>query len=387
MLLIVLASGLALAAGAWFVYQQWQTQDQTLRAQWSAQWAQSQAAVDQARTQAQRALAALQAQSAQLAGLQADQARMTTQLQNLEQRVDVVPPVVDKDSPALLLGEVGRLVDLAQQSVRLTGDASTALLALQSAQTRLAGRDEWVTLAQALQEDMERLRAVPVVDVVLLASQLDDLSALLRQAPLLLPETLPEHVTEHVRVQGPGMAASRQADALAVPVEPSTVAQDAVWWRTAWHQTRTWSQRTWQAIAQDLRGLIDVRRVDDATALLISPDQTAMLRETLQHRVAAARLAMLMRQPALWRSELSALQDALDARFDRRQDAVRQAQALLHALRDTPIRVELPTLEDSARATQTQREIWLRSRQGSESAPESGGSEPLTTLTADSERS
>jgi len=386
-LLTLVTSGLVLAIGVWFVYQQWQTQNQTLHAQWSAQLAQSQAAAEDARTQAQRALVAWQTQTAQLAELRADQARTAAQLQGLEQRVEAVPPAVDKDSPVVLLGEVDRLVDLAQQSVRLTGDAGTALLALQSAQARLLGRDEWVALAQALQEDMERLRAVPVVDVVLLASQLDDLSALLRQAPLLLPETLPEHVSEHVRGQGPGMAAPRQADALAVPVEPSTVAQDAVWWRTAWNQTRTWSQHAWQAIAQDLRGLIDVRRVDDATALLISPDQTAMLRETLQHRVAAARLAVLMRQPALWTSELSALQDALDMRFDHRQDAVRQAQALLRTLRDTPIRVELPTLEDSTRAIQAQREIWLRSQQDSEPAPESGASESLTTLTTDRERS
>jgi len=374
--LIALVLGSALAAAGWFGYQQWQM----LRAQWSAQLTQSQAAAEVARTQAQRALAALQTQTAQLAKLQADQARTAAQLQSLEQVVDAIPPAAGKDSPAMLLGEVGRLVEIAQQSVRLSGDVNTALLALQSAQTRLASHGPWSELTQALGEDIARLRAVPVVDMVLLASQLDDVSALLRQAPLLLPETL--SATVPAEAQDQDSAAQRAPDALTLPTD--SAADDSVWWRSAWQQTKTWSQQAWQAVAQDVRGLVDVRRVDDATALLMSPDQAAMLRDTLQHRVAAARLALLMRAPTLWTAELTALHDALAVRFDRRQATVQQAQALVQNLLQTTIRVDLPALDVSVRAVERQREIWSRAQQDVQSASESSDSALVST---DSERS
>jgi len=359
--LAIIVLGLALVAGGWFAYQQFQTLD----AQWSAQLAQSRAAIARVQTQAQHAVDALQSQTKQLATVQVDQVHMATQLQNLEHLVQALTPVVDHDSPAVLLGEVGRLVEIAQQSVRLGGNVSAALMALESAQQRLVQRNALPGLQQTLEEDMARLRAVPVVDVAWLAARLDDLSALLAQAPLVLPETLPV-----VQQTQDGVATH---ESIVSPPPADTVADAAAsWWQRAWRVTQAWSGQAWQAVTQDLRGLIEVRRVDDAAALLLAPDHAAWLRATLQHRVATARLALLMRQPALWTSELTALGAALDARFDARQAPVQQAQALVRTLLETTITVALPTLEDSVRGVAAQRAMWSRAQQRLTPSPEPG---------------
>jgi len=355
----VIVFSLILTAGAWFGYQQFQT----LRAQWSAQLAQSQAATAQVQVQVQRALDAAQTQATALARLQADQLRTMAQLQNLERTA--TRPVTD--STVILLGEISSLVEIAQQSVQLGGNIGTALMALERAQQRLVDRAQWVELQQALLTDIEHLRAVPAVDAVALAARLDDLSALLHQAPLLLPET----VSAQDRPP-PGVLT------VGVDHAPAAGVEDASWWQGAWRQARVWSQQAWQAVARDLRDLIDVRRVDDATALLISPDQAAWLRSTLQHRVAAARLALLMRQPVLWTSELRAVRDALDARFDVRQVPVQQAQTLVHALLNATVAVDVPSLE-STRAIAAQREIWSHASQEVQSAAEFGTSDSAVT--------
>jgi len=381
--LALVALVLALTATVWFGYQQFQT----LHVQWSAQsaeltqLAQSHAATVQAQTQAQRALIALQTQTAQLAALQTNQAQVAVQLQTLQQTVQDIMPSEDDDSPVILLAEVGRLVEIAQQSVRLSGSVQTALVALESAQNRLIQRQALPGVQQALQDDMQRLRAVPAVDVGTLAARLDALSDSLAQA-----EALPGAISS----QGLAVTPVASGDACPDPAGAADTAVDTPWWELAWRHTQAWSRAAWCAVAQDLRGLVQIRRIDDRAALLISPEQTAMLRDTVQHRVAAARLALLMRAPSIWTAQLTAVQQALQTRFDAQQASVQDAQTLLRTLLDTPITVDLPTLDASARAVESQRALWLRMQDGADnptedtSAPMSGVSE---SPSADGERS
>ena len=109
-------------------------------------------------------------------------------------------------------------------------------------------------------------------------------------------------------------------------------------------------------VSQDLRSLFDVRRVDDAAALLMSPDQALRFREVLKQRAVTAQLALMMHQSRIWQTELEQLAQAIDQRFDMRADAAREALKLAQELRDTPIEITLPTVDNSLAAIASARD-------------------------------
>ena len=100
----------------------------------------------------------------------------------------------------------------------------------------------------------------------------------------------------------------------------------------------------------DVRQLIRVRSVDTPQALLLSPGQSYFLRENLKLRLLNARLALLSRNEAAFRSDLIAAQDALQKYFDTRARATQGLQALLRQVQGSNLAVEMPTLSDSLNA-------------------------------------
>ena len=92
-----------------------------------------------------------------------------------------------------MLAEVEQLLILASQQLQLAGNVKGALIALQAADQRLARADKLqvANLRRALNGDMDRLKALPLVDTVGIAVKLD---ALVQQAdtlPLIVAESLP----------------------------------------------------------------------------------------------------------------------------------------------------------------------------------------------------
>src|SRR5690606_13270512 len=114
-------------------------------------------------------------------------------------------------------------------------------------------------------------------------------------------------------------AASPAADA------PASIDPDAAWWQQGWQTAKSWSQEAWGAVSQDLGQFITVRRIDDSSALLMSPDQAARFRETLRLRIMTAQLALMMKQTEVWQAETTALTQAIESRFDQRSAQSRQA--------------------------------------------------------------
>src|SRR5690606_35859585 len=88
------------------------------------------------------------------------------------------------------------------------------------------------------------------------------------------------------------------------------------WWKKAVHNANQWSRTAWNSIRQDLGQFITVRRVDDLTALLMSPEQATRFRETLRLRIMTDQLALMMRQDKVWDAETAVLVKALETRFD-----------------------------------------------------------------------
>ncbi|MEJ6668583.1 MAG: uroporphyrinogen-III C-methyltransferase [Alcaligenes aquatilis] len=327
------------AAGLWY-------QNSLLekhKAELQAQLATNINTTEQARQTAQQALALAQRQSDKLAQLEKSFNDSTEQFHDLSQAFQTM---TDSGSELVLLNDIDHLSTIAQQQLMLGGNVANAIVSLEAAQAQLAraNRVGLASLQQTLNGDLERLRAAATVDVASLSRQLDTLSRYVSEAPLLVPDDVA------------GGANTEALDLSSEAVASAELPADAPWWERSWNTVQQWGGSAWRSVSHDLGQFVSIRRVDDAAALLMSPDQAARLRENLRLRIMAAQLAMMMNQSAVWQTELNAVATALEKRFDTQSNQVQQALRLTRQLQDTRIGARLPTVNNTLAAIESLRQ-------------------------------
>ncbi|MFY0475966.1 uroporphyrinogen-III C-methyltransferase [Achromobacter marplatensis] len=298
--------------------------------------------VAQARKDTREALALAQAQAGRVGELE-DTVRETQSQYNALQLA--WQNFNDGASDELLANDIERLLTIANQQLRLAGNVSNAIVALETAQSRLARADRprFSSLQQAINGDLDRLRAVSTVDIPAQSARIERLVSLVGKAPLLVPDTV-----------APGVAAAGESSPAVAPapvVDPQAgLPADAPWWQRWRAEVVSWPGRAGSALAQELGGLITIQRVDEPAALLLSPEQADQVRGTLRQRLLTVQLAMLMRQPAVWKSELDNVGVTLAKYFDNRSPDTVAALTLARELAQTDIAVRMPDVADSLNA-------------------------------------
>src|SRR5690606_30058375 len=165
-------------------------------------------------------------------------------------------------------------------------------------------------------------------------SQLDTLYGLIGEAPTIVSGAPLVKFGEESEQAAQAQSASEAS-------QQDAAAEDS-WWESSLETAQRWSAEAWSSVKQDLSSLVEVRRVDDQAALLVSPDQSERLRDNMRLRVVTARLALLMRQPEVWTAELSMLEKMLSTRFDGNSAQGREAISLVNSLAKTPVAIDLP---------------------------------------------
>ncbi|MGE5492121.1 MAG: uroporphyrinogen-III C-methyltransferase [Actinomycetota bacterium] len=264
--------------------------------------------------QAQDQMAALQARVGGLESKQAEFQGQTQELQNLYQ------DIARSRDDALVL-EVEQAITLAAQQLQLAGNVQAAILALQTADAKLArvDRPQFIALRKTLAKDLDRLRSLPLVDVPGLSLRLENAIVAADKLPLAM--------------EGRPRAPEKTAAAKAAPEAP------APWWRQA-------GESFWQ----EVRGLVRIQRFDRSEPVLLAPEQSFFLRENLKLRLLNARLALFARDAVTYRTELKAAQDMLGSYYDGQDKTVQATQASLKQLAAADLGVELPNLNDSLAA-------------------------------------
>lgn len=240
------------------------------------------------------------------------------------------------------LSEVEQVLSTASQQLQLAGNVQGALIALQNADRSLSRSDkpQFITVRRAIASDMEKLKALPAVDLAGVAVRLDSVIAQVDTLPLVSDEKplLPAAPVRDGRVQAKQAAAAGPAGA-AVPA-PLGVGERMV---QTW---RNWTEEMWD----DIRQLIRVRSVNTPDALMLSPDQRYFVRENLKLRLLNARMALLSRDEGTFGDDLGAARQTLEKYFDTRARTTQQAQAALRQVQANNLSIEMPTLADSLNA-------------------------------------
>lgn len=260
------------------------------------------------------------------------------QLENQSQQLALEQLYQDlsKSRDEWALSEVEQVLSTASQQLQLAGNVQGALIALQNADRSLSRSDkpQFITVRRAIASDMEKLKALPAVDLAGVAVRLDSVIAQVDTLPLLSDEKplLPAAPARAVRGQG---AQERTA-----PAAPLTTGERMV---QTW---RNWTEEMWE----DVRQLIRVRSVNTPDALMLSPDQRYFVRENLKLRLLNARMALLSRDETTFADDLVAAQDTLARYFDTRARTTQQAQSALRQVQANNLSIEMPTLADSLNA-------------------------------------
>jgi uroporphyrin-3 C-methyltransferase/uroporphyrinogen III methyltransferase/synthase len=256
------------------------------------------------------------------------------QLENQSQQLALEQLYQDlsKSRDEWALSEVEQVLSTASQQLQLAGNVQGALIALQNADRSLSRSDkpQFISVRRAIAADMEKLKAMPAVDLAGVALRLDSVIAQVDTLPLLSDEK-PLLPAAPVRTAGgPAQASSA----------PLGLGQRML---ATW---RNWSAEMWD----DVRQLIRVRSVNTPEALMLSPDQNYFVRENLKLRLLNARLALLSRDETSFAGDLAAAQETLGKYFDTRARSTQQALLVLRQVRANNLAIEMPTLADSLAA-------------------------------------
>jgi uroporphyrin-3 C-methyltransferase/uroporphyrinogen III methyltransferase/synthase len=246
------------------------------------------------------------------------------------------------------LAEIEQVLSTASQQLQLAGNVQGALIALQYAESRLSRSDkpQFIMIRRAVAKDMERLKALPTVDLTGIALRLDSAISQIDNMPLLADEkpievATPPKTSRRARKNVAGGAATTPA-----VKENVGSGSSSEWLAILENKWNSWSNEMWT----ELRQLIRVRNVDTPEALLLSPTQAYYVRENLKLRLLNARLALLSHNESAFRSDLIAAQDAIARYFDTRARQTQTAQALLRQVQGSNLSIQMPTLADSLNA-------------------------------------
>src|SRR5690625_2609991 len=234
-----------LAAALWYVQQAQQKFTEQFGQQLQSQLSSSQ----QSSQQISRLSQQFDSSQRQLKQASDKIALLEEQVGDLSQALQVM---TDSGSELMLLNDVAHFIDLAQQQLLVGGNVSNAIIPLETAQARLVRSDRQglAILLQAINGDLDRLRAIDKLDMPATLKQLETLHTWLAEAPLLTPQN------EDLELFHPHNTASGTS-------RSNEDSADQEWWKEGVDIAQNWAQRAWSEFRSELGELVSVRRGDE----------------------------------------------------------------------------------------------------------------------------
>ena len=360
--IVLLLVVILLAAGAWFQQKRFSNTGREVATQVQT----FTAALMAVQRESKQALALAESHASRIAQLELSLRESQNQFAALESAWEAFNNGMED---TMLANDIERLLTLASQQLRLAGNVNNAIAALETALSTLirAERPDFAGLQRAINLDLDRLRAQPLVDVSVISGKLDQLINLVSRAPLLIPDAAVPRVANIVASPitsanplAPLATAATDVDKLSI--------SDWAWWQQAWGASSLWLKQSTKTLAsllaRELSGVVSIQQVSDANALLLSPEQGAQLRANLRSRLLTAQMALLMHQPAMWRAELTAVESSLIDRFDAKSIETIAATKLVRELVMVPVALSLPDIVDSLTALESVRLSETSSNKG-----------------------
>jgi len=319
-------AALAVAFAAWQWYDS-RTESGALRQETATKLAEADAQARGSRLVAEQAREAMAAVQVKLGVLE----NRLAESQNRQIALEALYQELSRNREEWAYSEIEQSLAIASQQLALAGNVKAALIALQTADTRLQRMDrpQLTALRKAVASDIERLKAAPHVDTLAISTRLDALIAQVDKLPLAM-EMRPQ------------------------PEQPPAAAPGA-------GEGNPWT-RFWSNVWTELRGLIRVQQMDQPDVALLAPSQAFFLRENLRLRLIGSRLALLARDATSYKADLKAARDWLSRYYDTRNSNVEHALAMLRNLHDAEVGIAVPESNATVEAMRNLRAARERGR-------------------------
>lgn len=222
----------------------------------------------------------------------------------------------------IMLAEVEQLLLIAGQQLQLASNVKAALIALQQAQRRLQHQDRPAlkNIRLIINNDIDKLRALPEVDVYLLNTRLNNLIAMVDNLKLVQEIRATQDITE-----------------------TTTPAAD-----------KSWKSLLGEIWMETLK-LVRIENTHKNELPLLSPTQTFFLRENLKLRLLSARISLSSRDEKSFKYDIKTAQDWVTLYFDIKSEEGAQAISTLQKLSTSNIKIELPDVSRSLEAVRNYR--------------------------------
>ncbi len=229
---------------------------------------------------------------------------------------------VSRDETAL--ADVEQLLLIAGQQLQLLGNVKAALIAMESADERLQRMDRpaFHGLRMSIGQDIDKLRALPKVDIPGMDMQINKL--ILEMDDLSLPDQ---------------QRAVRREAARAAPANT----HDAAW------------QRMLHSVWFEIKDMVRIENTGLKQIPLLPPKEEFFLRENIKMRLMLARLAMLSHDETNFKQELKTAHLWTKRFFDVKSPQGQQILDDIDKLAAASINIELPDISPSLQAVRTYR--------------------------------
>ncbi len=251
-----------------------------------------------------------------------------TESQNQQVALEALYQELSRNRDEWVLAEIEQILLIASQQLQLAGNPKAALIALQTADSRLQRLDkpQFIGLRKAIVKDIERLQALPAVDVVGYSLRLDSLANAVDDLPLLIGGEVPaEHAAAKPRGEEPPWA------------------------------------KLGREIWQDVKQLVRIQNMENPEAPLLAPTQAYFLRENLRLRLLSARISLLRHDEVTYKTDLKAADTWLRRYFDVKAKPTQAALANLKQLASGPVSIEMPDISGSLNAVRNYKLVRERS--------------------------
>ncbi|MDD5330983.1 MAG: uroporphyrinogen-III C-methyltransferase [Sulfuricella sp.] len=251
-----------------------------------------------------------------------------TESQNQQVALEALYQELSRNRDEWVLAEIEQILLIASQQLQLAGNPKAALIALQTADSRLQRLDkpQFTGLRKAIVKDIERLQALPAVDVVGYSLRLDSLANAVGELPLVIGSEVPaERAAGKPRGEEPPWA------------------------------------KLGREIWADMKQLVRIQNMENPEAPLLAPTQAYFLRENLRLRLLSARISLLRHDEVTYKSDLKAADTWLRRYFDVKAKPTQAALANLKQLASGPVSIEMPDISDSLNAVRNYKLVRERS--------------------------
>lgn len=316
MLVALAVIGLLLAAYATWQIERLQGRFDRLR----AQVAELRGARDRVETRLQSLAADLESSRATWRNELRELREVPAQLAELGQGVEELRARTESPERAWVRAEALYLLELAQRRLELERDVPTAIVAMESADVRLAALNDPALrgVRAALGTEIAALRAVQRPDLADVMSRIGRLEDAVATLPVI------------------GMPVSEVRRAAPPPDESPGVLT-----------------RAWRRLRDAARDLVSLRRIEPATARLITQEEDSLRRQHLQLLLFSARIAAMQPDGAAYSQSLRAAAEWIEQYFDTSKPAVAEALAETATLASVSIDPALPAIGQAASLLQS----------------------------------